>query len=66
MKCKKCGASVSDIMLHRTEPKGQINAGWMCMPCIKKHEPELATNIQDEYKQEPIMNDLNKIFYANN
>ena len=35
-------------MLHRTEPIGQDNAGWMCMSCIEVHEPELAQNLQDE------------------
>lgn len=64
MKCKKCGAGVDDIMLHRTAPKGVSPADWMCMPCIKSDEPELAKNIMDDYKSEPIIGDLNKIFYG--
>jgi hypothetical protein len=36
-------------MLHRTNPTGQTNAGWMCIDCIEKTEPELFKNItQDE------------------
>jgi hypothetical protein len=35
-------------MLHRTNPKGQDKAGWMCMPCIEKEEPELSKNIKSD------------------
>ena len=37
-----------DRMLHRTNPVGQADAGWMCMPCIEKNESELARNIKSE------------------
>jgi len=48
MKCIKCGCSCAERMLHRTKPKGQMNAGWMCLPCIEKDEPELAKNIKQD------------------
>lgn len=64
MKCIKCGAGVDSVMLHRTAPKGISPADWMCMPCIKKNEPELAKNIVEDYKETPIMGDLEKIFYG--
>jgi hypothetical protein len=51
------------VMLHRTAPKGQIPADWMCMPCIQKHEPELAKNIK---KDDKVLTDLNDIFYGTN
>ena len=44
MKCIKCNCS--DKMLYRTEPLGSNNPNWMCMPCIEKHESELANNIK--------------------
>jgi len=47
MKCIKCFCHCTDKMLHRTNPKGQ-DGGWMCMPCIEKHEPELARNIKSD------------------
>jgi hypothetical protein len=47
-KCTKCGCPCTARMLHRTNPKGQIDAGWMCMPCIEKQEPELANNIKKD------------------
>lgn len=47
MKCIKCGCSCTERMLHRTTPKGQ-DPDWMCMPCIEKHEPELAKNIKQD------------------
>lgn len=49
MKCKICGVSVQQEVLHRTNPKGQIPARWTCMPCIEKHEPELAKNIKQDF-----------------
>lgn len=48
MKCVKCGISTMHAMLHRTEPKGQNNAGWMCLKCIDFNHPELANNIRLE------------------
>ena len=66
MECIKCKTSMFDRMLHRTEPIGQENAGWMCMPCIEKHEPELAANMKsDEDFQvvkdvEDVIKDLSK------
>lgn len=48
MKCIVCGISIQKAILHRTNVKGQSNAGWTCMPCIEKHEPELANNIKHE------------------
>lgn len=59
MKCIKCGAT--DVMLHRTAPKGQVPANWTCLPCIKKSEPELGNNIQEDIDENPIYNDLTKI-----
>lgn len=43
--CKRCGISMCKRMLHRT---GSIreNPEWMCMPCIKISEPELAKDIE--------------------
>lgn len=51
MKCMECGISVQLTILHRTNPKGQINAGWTCMPCIEKTELELAKNIKQDLKK---------------
>lgn len=48
MKCIICGISVRKTILHRTNPKGQMPAGWTCLPCIEKKEPELAKNIKQE------------------
>ena len=47
MKCINCGTSVFNKPLHRTNPKGQSDAGWMCEDCIKKNEPELYNNLVD-------------------
>lgn len=58
MKCCNCGVSIQGRILHRTNPKGQIDAGWMCEPCIKETEPELFLNIQGE----DIINDLKEVF----
>lgn len=63
MKCKNCGAGIKGVMLHRTKPKGQTDAGWMCMPCIESTEPELAKNIKSDCDDAPILNDLSNIFY---
>lgn len=35
--CIQCGCSVNKRPLHRTNPMGQPDAGWMCQPCITKH-----------------------------
>lgn len=59
MKCSKCGVSIQGIILHRTKPKGQLDAGWMCEPCIKESEPELYSNIQEENKE--VFNDLKEV-----
>jgi len=48
MKCKKCGVSVLDKPLSRTNPKGQTDAGWMCEDCIKVKEPELYNNLKQD------------------
>lgn len=45
IKCKNCECSPLKKTLHRTEPKGQINAGWMCLDCIKIQHLELSKNI---------------------
>lgn len=47
-------------MLHRTAPMGQSPANWMCMPCIERIEPELASNIKTD---DVILTDFNNIFY---
>lgn len=47
MKCIKCNCSVMDRPLSRTGAFGE-NPEWMCMPCINKHEPELANNIKED------------------
>jgi hypothetical protein len=50
MKCTNCGISGDQKMLHRTNPLGQNDPGWMCIDCIEKKEPELASNIKsDDY-----------------
>lgn len=48
MKCISCNCTAFKRMLHRTNPIGQPDGGWMCMPCIELHEPELAKNIKTE------------------
>lgn len=52
MKCKNCQESCDNKMLHRTNPMGQTDGGWMCMDCIEKIHPELAINIKgdDDYQ----------------
>lgn len=45
--CKRCGISMSKRMLHRTGPIGE-DPEWMCMPCIKRSEPELARDIEGD------------------
>lgn len=47
-RCIKCGCSPFEKVLHRTEPFGSDNGGWMCMGCIEKHEPELGYNLKSE------------------
>lgn len=59
MKCCNCGVSIQGRILHRTKSKGQLDAGWMCEPCIQKTEPELYDNIQEE--NTGIINDLKDI-----
>lgn len=60
MKCINCNCSTNTKMLHRTNPLGQTNAGWMCMDCIEKLHPELAKNIKTETDY-PILKDLENI-----
>lgn len=48
MKCKNCEASMFDKPLHRTNPLGQSDAGWMCEDCIANNEPELYQNLKDD------------------
>lgn len=48
MNCKNCGVSMFDKPLHRTNPKGQSDAGWMCEDCIGKKEPELYQNLKSD------------------
>jgi hypothetical protein len=48
MNCSKCGVSIQGRILHRTKPKGQMDAGWTCEPCIKNSEPELYANILED------------------
>lgn len=63
MKCTNCGVGIDKRPLHRTKPKGQTDAGWMCMPCIEKSHPELAKNIkEDQTDFEKMVPD---IFYPN-
>ena len=64
MNCKKCGISVMKTMLHRTNLEGQVDAGWMCMLCIKKTEVELYKNIvnEDNFK---VVKDLQDLIYKN-
>lgn len=59
MKCCKCGVSIQGRILHRTNPLGQLDAGWMCEPCIKENEPELYENIQEGNKE--VINDLKEV-----
>lgn len=59
MKCVSCGKSCDEVMLHRTEPKGQNYAGWMCIKCIEEKENELADNI----KEDEVLSDFDRIFY---
>lgn len=37
IKCIKCSVSALKQPLYRTNPKGDVNAGWMCEKCIIKH-----------------------------
>ena len=64
MNCEKCGASVFDKTLHRTKPKGQPDAGWMCLDCIKALEPELAKNIKEDDAPSGVLKSLEKIMYG--
>lgn len=59
MKCSKCGVSIQNRILHRTNPKGQLDAGWMCEPCISKTEPELMKNIDEDEVLQDIKSALN-------
>ena len=43
--CKRCNCSPFEKTLHRTEPIGSDDAGWMCIDCIKEDHSELAKNI---------------------
>ena len=62
MNCIKCGCSVNEKPLYRTNPKGQSDAGWMCIDCIRADEPELADNIKEDVSD--IEKDLHQIFYG--
>ena len=46
--CKKCGVACTSKMLHRTNPTGQSDGGWMCLECIESEEPELYKNIVED------------------
>ena len=48
MKCTNCQKTMFQTPLHRTNPKGQPDAGWMCEECIKLKEPELHANLEAE------------------
>ncbi len=44
--------------MHRTNPIGSKDAGWMCINCIEKIEPELSKDIKmDGYN---IIQDIKK------
>lgn len=43
------------------KPKGQSPAGWMCLNCIHKHEPELAKNIEADLNNEPVFKTLSEL-----
>lgn len=60
MKCKNCECTINDKMLHRTNPLGNSDAGWMCIDCIEKLHPELAKNIKDE-DDYPVLKDIESI-----
>lgn len=49
-----------DKMLHRTNPKGQSDAGCMCMDCIEKKEPELSNNLKTD-KDYQVVKDIENI-----
>jgi len=55
--------SVMARPLHRVNEPGIIGENW-CMPCIEKHEPELAANIKED--QTDAEKDLIKIMYGSN
>lgn len=61
MKCIKCNIGTDKAMLHRTNPKGESPAGWMCLNCIHKYEPELAKNIEADLNNEPIFKTLSNL-----
>lgn len=48
MECCNCHTKVSKAPLHRTNPYGQRDGGWMCKECIGKLYPELLKNIKEE------------------
>lgn len=64
-KCSICNRSVFDynIMLHRTKPIGTPDSG-TCMLCIKRNEAELASNIQEELDNNPVIKDLKEICFT--
>lgn len=59
MKCIKCGTT--NGILHRTAPKGESPANWMCISCIENTEPELSRNIKEDMLESPIFKDLENI-----
>lgn len=59
MCCKVCKRSAVVVPLHRTNPTGQSDAGWMCSDCIEKSEPELHKNMIDDGSIK-LMSDIQK------
>lgn len=48
MKCTNCHAA-DGRAVFRTNPTGQMNAGWMCRPCVERlHDKSL---IDDETQE---------------
>lgn len=49
MICKKCDIGISETpdVFYPVTPKGQDRI-WWCESCIKRFEPELAKNIEEE------------------
>lgn len=59
MKCFKCEKAITETgPLHRTAPLGQSPANWTCTDCLKKHEPELLSNIEDDKDLIQLLKDL--------
>jgi hypothetical protein len=58
LECKNCKASFFDKPLHRTNPTGQIDAGWMCEDCLKIKEQ----NLHKELKKDGDLKVVNDVF----